>query len=43
MTQSLSLKLLIKGAFVGSRGREQALEDGHREAVQKVLSEATPG
>lgn len=43
MTQSLSLKLLIKGAFVGSWSREQALEDGRREAVQKVLSKVTLG
>lgn len=41
MTQSVSLKLFIKGAIVGSWDREQALEAGHQEAVQKVLSKAT--
>ena len=43
MTQSLCLKLFIKGAFVGSWGRKQALEDSHQEAGQKVLSKATLG
>lgn len=41
MTQSLCRKLFIKGAFVGSWGRKQALEDSHQEAGQKVLSKAT--
>ena len=43
MTQSLRLKLFIKGVFVGSWGRKQVLENSHQEASQKVLSKAILG
>lgn len=43
MTQSLCLKLCIKGGFVRSWGRKQVLEESHRKAMQKVLSKATLG
>lgn len=41
MTQSLGFRLFLKGAFVVSWGRKLALEAGHQEALQKVLSKAT--
>lgn len=43
MTQSLCLELFIKGAFVRSWDRKQALGASHQEAGQKVLSKRTFG